>query len=201
LYNLTALSKRLRFRCLISTDFQSIVRDALFQTWACPSPAEEKDQLDKEMLTAVLSSKSLDKAKNIISANGYPRRKAMGDWLHYGSEVFKSPNMRNRRRIFRIITQLRQKYQDRAERLGYLNGPESELRKINFRALVEHQLVLANVAAEGSTRYALFVEIIELFTDIYPKIFAGAGRSASGNILVDLETGHLLEEAVELQRG
>jgi len=201
LYNLTAVSKRLRFRCLLSTDFQSIVRDALFQTWACPSPAEEKDTIDGEMLIAVLSGKSLSQAWDTIAARGHPIRKAIGDWLRYGSEVFKSPNMKNRRRIFRIITQLRQKSQERAEKLGYLNGPESERRKRNFRALIEHQMVLANIAAKDSTRFALCVEITELFNQVYPKIFAGGGRSvAQGPLLVDLETGHLLVEAVEVAK-
>ena len=200
LYNLTAVSKRLRFRCLLSIDFQSIVRDALFQTWACPSPAEEKDTVDYEMVIAVLSGKSLGQAWDTIAAEGHPVRKAIGDWLGYGSEVFKSPNMKNRRRIFRIITQLRQKSQERAEKLGYLNGPESERRKRNFRALIEHQMVLANIAAKDSTRFALCVEITELFNEVYPKIFAGGRSVAQGPLLVDLETGHLLVEAVEVAK-
>jgi len=184
LYTLTALNKRLRFTCLISTDFQSLVRDALFKTWACPTPAEEQDHLNIEML-----STRLNKAKNIISTDGYPKRKAMGDWLLYGTEVFKSPNMRNRRRIFRLLSQMREKYIHNAQQFGYLKLPSggsqfprysSEQLKINFRAMVEHQLVLGSIGTGipgSSKRYSLFIEVMEIFNRAYQPLVGASGMS------------------------
>lgn len=185
LYKLTALSKRLRFTCLISTDFQSLVRNALFKTWACPTPAEEQDHLNNEMLIT-----HLNKAKNITSIDGYPKRKAMGDWLLYGTEVFKSPNMRNRRRIFHLLSQMREKYIHNAQQFGYLKLPSGESQfpcysserqlKVNFRAMVEHQLVLGSIGTGipgTSKRYSLFIEVMEIFNMAYQPLVGASGMS------------------------
>ena len=120
LYNLAALSKELRHRCLTTSSYQNIVRARLSTIWATPVPSEYPT----------------------VISEGYPHLNASGDWLLYGYHVHKTDSMRNRRRIFDLTAQIESQYHRKAAELGYTSGPTAEKKQLYLRAIVDQQLLL-----------------------------------------------------------
>jgi hypothetical protein len=147
LYNLSALSKAIRYRCLTTTSFQYLVRNRLFETWAVPISREY-----------AFASRSLDE---------FPHPNARGDWLHYGYQVFKTDSMRNRRRIFNIITQIKSQYFVKAVEEGYLAGPHAEQKQMYLRAIVDQQLLLGKL--NEMYDFELFIKALTVFNKAYEK--------------------------------
>jgi len=145
LYNVAALSKQLRRRCLTTASFQLIVRDQISQTWAAPMTSEYPSPMPE----------------------GFPHGKANGDWFLYGHHVFKTNSMRNRRRILNIISQLQIQYIATATEAGYLEGPHSGQMRANLRAMVELQLLLRKVSQMYD--YQLFLKVLDMFNDAWAR--------------------------------
>jgi hypothetical protein len=143
LYNLSALNKSLRYRTLTTMSFQNIVRNRLARTWALPVEGEYTD----------------------AHTAGYPYANATGDWLLYGYHVFNTPSMRNRRRIFNIVAQLKAQYLRKASEAGYLDGPESEAMHAYFAMSIDEQLLIHRL--NELYDFDLFIQVMDLLNPPY----------------------------------
>ena len=136
LFNISILNKTLRYRCITTSSYQNLVRDQLKGTFALPVPAEILPHYP----------------------SGFPFPTASGDWLLYGYHVHKTSSMRNRRRIFNLISQLKSRYLIKAEAEGYLSGPQSEQKQKYLRTIVDQQLLLRRL--NGTYHFELMVKVL-----------------------------------------
>jgi len=166
LFNLSLLNKTLRHRCLTTSSFQNIVRDQLKGTFAFPVPAEIQPH----------------------HPSGFPFPTASGDWLLYGYHVHKTQSMRNRRRIFNLISQLKSLYPIKATAEGYLSGPQSEQKRNYLRTVVDQQLLLRRL--NGMYDFELFV-----------KVLGELNKAVSQDLMKAKFTGTKLPKAMEKVRG
>jgi hypothetical protein len=170
------LNKELRRRCLTTTSFQLLVRDQLSLTWAAPMTSEYPSPIP----------------------DGFPHDKAKGDWLLYGYHVFKTHSMRNRRRICNIISQLQSQYEVTATAAGYLHGPHSEQMQLNFRAMVEEQLLLQKVSQMYD--YELFLKVLDMFNEAWAKDLKKPKFKGGEVQMTVIETRRLVEGKKTLPR-
>jgi hypothetical protein len=145
LYALSALNKDFRNRALRNVSYQNLVRKKLFETWAVPLETEYPLKIPDE----------------------YPHPLACGDWLRYGWDVFRTPSMCNRRRIFTLIRQLEWQYRFKAKEACYLEVPNSHAMQSYFRALVDQQLLIHRL--NEITDFDLFLQVMDLFNEAFSK--------------------------------
>ena len=166
LFNLSILNKTLRHRCITTNSFQNLVRDQLQGTFALPVPAEIQPH----------------------HPSGFPFPTASGDWLLYSYHVHQTQSMRNRRRIFNLISQLKTLYPIKATAEGYLSGPQSEQKRNYLRTVVDQQLLLRRL--NGMYDFELFV-----------KVLGELNKAVSQDLMKAKFTGTKLPKAMEKVRG
>jgi hypothetical protein len=146
LYNLAAACKELRYYSLTEPTYQLTVRNAIRETqWAMPVASEIPDKVP----------------------DGYPDPNTTGDWLLYGTHIHKTNSMRNRRRIFNLMSQMESQYITKATDEGYLNGPNSKQMQNYLRASLEQQLLIRKL--NGMFDYDLFVKCMKIFNQAYKE--------------------------------
>jgi hypothetical protein len=145
LYALSALNKDFCNQALRNVSYQNLVHKKLFETWAVPVETEYPLKISYE----------------------YPHLLACRNWLLYGWDIFRTPSMRNRRRIFTLIRQLEWQYRFKAKEACYLEGPNSHAMQLYFRALVDQQLLIHRL--NKITDFNLFLQVMGLLNEAFSK--------------------------------
>jgi hypothetical protein len=176
LYTISSLNKTIRYRALTTTSFQTIIRRKLLGAWAVPIQSEYPNPIPQ----------------------GYAHSRAEGDWLLYGTHVFKTQSMRNRRRIFNLVNQLKSQYTKKATEAGYLDGPNSSSMKSYFATLIDQQLLIHRL--NELCNYDLFVKVMEILNKAVSEDLRGPKfRGTKLPIAVDLAMG-MMQGKLPVQR-